>query len=161
MTSSWLPTTNYYALTSGSRATGRRVKTAELIVQDIAWAGRARKPRRNDHDLVAFGSTGKRATCARQSSARVVSGGSDGACGNSPRTQSALWACTAGSSKNLPGQSGTRIYSGIWCYVPVDVCIYRYMVLGCAGSDSLLAMCHERSPRQQGRRVSSRGARIL
>src|SRR6266704_2539048 len=26
-------------------ATGRRVKTAELIVQDIAWAGRARKPR--------------------------------------------------------------------------------------------------------------------
>jgi hypothetical protein len=33
-------------------ATGRRVKTAELIVQDIAWAGRARKPRRNDHDLV-------------------------------------------------------------------------------------------------------------
>src|SRR6266545_3942063 len=34
------------------RPTGRRVKTAELIVQDIAWAGRARKPRRNDHDLV-------------------------------------------------------------------------------------------------------------
>jgi hypothetical protein len=34
------------------KATGRRVKTAELIVQDIAWAGRARKPRRNDHDLV-------------------------------------------------------------------------------------------------------------
>ncbi len=32
--------------------TGRRVKAAELIVQDIAWAGRARKPRRNDHDLV-------------------------------------------------------------------------------------------------------------
>ena len=34
------------------RATGRRVKTAELIVEDVAWAGRARKPRRNDHDLV-------------------------------------------------------------------------------------------------------------
>ena len=34
------------------RATGRRVKTAELIVQDVAWAGRSRKPRRNDHDLV-------------------------------------------------------------------------------------------------------------
>jgi hypothetical protein len=34
------------------RATGRRVKTAELIVQDIAWSGRARKPRRNDHDPV-------------------------------------------------------------------------------------------------------------
>lgn len=34
------------------RATGRRVKTAELIVQDVAWEGRARKPRRNDHDLV-------------------------------------------------------------------------------------------------------------
>src|SRR2546430_16453878 len=34
------------------RATGRRVKTAELIVEDIAWAGRARKPRRNDRDLV-------------------------------------------------------------------------------------------------------------
>ena len=33
------------------RATGRRVKTAELIVQDVAWAGRSRK-RRNDHDLV-------------------------------------------------------------------------------------------------------------
>ena len=29
-------------------ATGRRVKAAELI----AWAGRARKPRRNDDDLV-------------------------------------------------------------------------------------------------------------
>jgi len=36
------------------KATGRRVKTAELIVQDIAWAGRARKPRRNDHDLVGI-----------------------------------------------------------------------------------------------------------
>jgi hypothetical protein len=30
----------------------RRVKTAELIVEDVAWPGRARKPRRNDHDLV-------------------------------------------------------------------------------------------------------------
>src|SRR5258706_1208882 len=35
------------------RATGRRVKTAELIVEDVAWAGRARKPRRNDSDLVS------------------------------------------------------------------------------------------------------------
>jgi len=35
------------------RATGRRVKTAELIVEDVAWAGRARKPRRNDRDFVA------------------------------------------------------------------------------------------------------------
>src|SRR5260370_42469406 len=34
------------------RATGRRVKTAELIVEDVAWAGRTRKPRRNDPDLV-------------------------------------------------------------------------------------------------------------
>src|ERR1700704_5332799 len=34
------------------RATGKRVKTAELIVEDVAWAGRARKPRRNDRDLV-------------------------------------------------------------------------------------------------------------
>ena len=34
------------------KTTGRRVKTAELIVQDVEWAGRARKPRRNDHDLV-------------------------------------------------------------------------------------------------------------
>ena len=34
------------------RATGRRVKTAELIVQDIAWEGGARRPRRNDDDLV-------------------------------------------------------------------------------------------------------------
>jgi len=34
------------------RATGRRVETAELIVEDVAWAGRARKPRRNDRDLV-------------------------------------------------------------------------------------------------------------
>jgi len=32
--------------------TGRRVKTAELIVQDVSWSGRARKPRRNEHDLV-------------------------------------------------------------------------------------------------------------
>src|SRR5882672_3898114 len=58
------------------RATGRRVKTAELIVEDVAWAGR-----------------------------RVIS-----------------W-----------GKNGTRIYSGIWCHIPVDVCIHRYMVLGCPG----------------------------
>ena len=32
------------------RATGRRVKTAELIVEDVAWAGRERS--RNDRDLV-------------------------------------------------------------------------------------------------------------
>jgi hypothetical protein len=34
------------------RATGSRIKTAELIVQDVAWTARTRKPRRNDHDLV-------------------------------------------------------------------------------------------------------------
>src|SRR5712691_11889163 len=72
------------------RATGRRVKTAELIVEDVAWAGRARKPRRNDRDLVGLGSAGKRANCARQSSARAASGGRDSGCGNSPGTQSAL-----------------------------------------------------------------------
>jgi len=32
--------------------TGRRVKTVELIVQEIAWRGKSRKPRRDDHDLV-------------------------------------------------------------------------------------------------------------
>ncbi len=32
--------------------TGRRVKTVELIVQEGVWSGRARKPRRNDRDLV-------------------------------------------------------------------------------------------------------------
>jgi hypothetical protein len=63
------------------RATGRRVKTAELIVEDVAWAGRA-----------------------RQSSARAASGGRDSGCGNSPGTQSALWACTSGSSSNFPGE---------------------------------------------------------
>jgi len=31
---------------------GDASKTAELIVEDVAWAGRARKPRRNDSDLV-------------------------------------------------------------------------------------------------------------
>src|SRR5258708_17289777 len=36
------------------------------------------------------------------------------------------------------GKNGIRIYSGIWCYIPVDVCIYRYMVLGCPGRGSLL-----------------------
>src|SRR5260221_6007040 len=34
------------------RATGRRIKTAELILQDVAWTGSVRKPPRNDHDLV-------------------------------------------------------------------------------------------------------------
>ncbi len=124
-------------------ATGRRVKTAELIVQDIAWAGRARANRAATTMISsAFVSAGTRASCAQRSSAPAVSGGRDNGYGNSPGTQSALWACTAGSSKNLPGQSGTRIYSGIWCYIPVDVCIYRYMVLGCAGSDSLLVSRH-------------------
>src|SRR6266699_1220888 len=94
-------------------ATGRRVKTAEPIVQDIAWAGRARKPRRNDHDLVGVRIDWK-ANCVRQSSARAVSGGRDSGYGNSPGTRSAHWACRAGSSKNLSGQSSTRIYSGIW-----------------------------------------------
>ena len=31
---------------------GKCVKTVELIVQESPWSGRARKPRRNDHDLV-------------------------------------------------------------------------------------------------------------
>jgi len=31
---------------------GRRLKTVELVVEEVPWRGRARKPRRNDHDLV-------------------------------------------------------------------------------------------------------------
>ncbi|HEY6240803.1 MAG TPA: hypothetical protein VIW78_08190 [Burkholderiales bacterium] len=32
--------------------TNRRLKTVELIIEQAAWHGRARRPRRNDHDLV-------------------------------------------------------------------------------------------------------------
>ena len=32
---------------------GRRLKTVELIVEQTPWRGRARKPRRQDHQLVA------------------------------------------------------------------------------------------------------------
>jgi hypothetical protein len=31
---------------------GRRLKTVELVIEEAPWHGRARKPRRNDHDLV-------------------------------------------------------------------------------------------------------------
>ena len=113
------------------RASGRRVKTAELIVEDVAWAGRARRPRRNDRDLVGVRIGWKESEL--RAAVKRAGGIWRPRQRNSPGTQSALWACTAGSSKNLPGQSGTRIYSGIWCYIPVDVCIYRYMVLGCPG----------------------------
>jgi hypothetical protein len=30
----------------------RRPKTVELVVEEAPWRGRARRPRRNDHDLV-------------------------------------------------------------------------------------------------------------
>jgi len=30
----------------------RRLKTVELVVEEAPWRGRARRPRRNDHDLV-------------------------------------------------------------------------------------------------------------
>ena len=29
-----------------------RLKTVELVIEEAPWRGRARKPRRNDHDLV-------------------------------------------------------------------------------------------------------------
>ncbi len=59
------------------RASGRRVKTAELIVEDVAWAGRARKPRRNDSDLVgvriAWKETELRASVKRAGGNRCAS----------------------------------------------------------------------------------------
>lgn len=33
-------------------ARGRRLKTVELVIEEAPWKGRARRPRRNDHDLV-------------------------------------------------------------------------------------------------------------
>src|SRR5713226_531155 len=33
-------------------ARNRRVKTVELVIAEAPWRGRARRPRRNDHDLV-------------------------------------------------------------------------------------------------------------
>jgi len=30
----------------------RRLKTVELVVEEAPWRGRARRPRRHDHDLV-------------------------------------------------------------------------------------------------------------
>src|SRR6266704_6824403 len=86
-------------------ATGRRVKTAELIVQDIAWAGRARKPRRNDHDLVGVRIDWK------ESELRAAVKRAGGIWRPRQRLWELSWdavrtlGCTAGSSKNLPGQS--------------------------------------------------------
>jgi hypothetical protein len=33
-------------------ARGRRLKTVELVIDETTWCKRARRPRRNDHDLV-------------------------------------------------------------------------------------------------------------
>jgi hypothetical protein len=33
-------------------ARNRRLKTVELVIEEAPWHGRARRPRRNDHDLV-------------------------------------------------------------------------------------------------------------
>jgi hypothetical protein len=33
-------------------ARSRRLKTVELVIEETPWRGRARRPRRNDHDLV-------------------------------------------------------------------------------------------------------------
>jgi hypothetical protein len=33
-------------------ARGRRFKTVELVIEETPWKGRARRPRRNDHELV-------------------------------------------------------------------------------------------------------------
>jgi hypothetical protein len=33
-------------------ARGRRLKTVELVVDETPWKGRARRPRRDDHDIV-------------------------------------------------------------------------------------------------------------
>ena len=33
-------------------ARGLRLKTVELVIEEAPWKGRARRPRRNDHDLV-------------------------------------------------------------------------------------------------------------
>ena len=33
-------------------ARNRRLKAVELVVEEAPWRGRARRPRRNDHDLV-------------------------------------------------------------------------------------------------------------
>ena len=97
------------------RATGRRVKTAELIVEDVAWAGRARKPRRNDRDFVAVRIAWKESGCARQSSTRAASGGHDSGCGNFLGTQSALWACTARSSSNLAVKTELEYIAAYGC----------------------------------------------
>ena len=86
------------------RATGRRVKTAELIVEDVAWAGRARKPCHNDRDLVGVRIGWK------ESELRAAVKRAGGIWRPRQRlwelswTQSALWACTAGSSSNFPGK---------------------------------------------------------
>ncbi len=32
-------------------ARSRRLKTVELVIEEVPWRGRARKPRRNEHDL--------------------------------------------------------------------------------------------------------------
>jgi len=33
-------------------ASGRQLKTVELVIDETPWRGRPRRPRRNDHDLV-------------------------------------------------------------------------------------------------------------
>lgn len=42
----------------------RRLKTVELVIEDVPWRGRARKPRRNDRDLVSCASPATKPTCA-------------------------------------------------------------------------------------------------
>jgi len=87
------------------RATGRRVKTAELIVEDVAWAGRARKPRRNDSELVgvriAWNETELRASVKRGRHLEAATAVVGTLLERSPH----LGACTAGSSSIFRGKT--------------------------------------------------------
>jgi hypothetical protein len=115
------------------KETGRRVKTAELIVQEIAWAARARKPRRNDHDLV-----GVRIDW-RENELRAAVKRAGGIWRPRQRLWEVSWEAVRALGlhgrvvEEFSNRNRTRLCSGIWCYIGVDVCICRYMVLGCPG----------------------------
>jgi len=83
-------------------------------------AGRARKPRRNSRDLVGVPIAWKESELR----AAVKRAGGiwrrDSGCRNSLGTQSALWACTAGSSSNFPGKMEPE-------YIAAYGAVYRWL----------------------------------
>lgn len=82
--------------------TGRRVKAAELIVQDLSWNGRAHKLRRNVHDLVGVRIGWKESELRATASVPEASGDRGNGCGESPGTPVRALGLQAESWRNSP-----------------------------------------------------------